>query len=324
MEKIMRKWTAIFLLAMPLSSLAQLTTGVQGAAGSTVGPGGAIYVTEGGAGRLSRIDPGTGELTPVTADGCLPISILTQLIGFGGAVDVAYVGSNAYVLVTAVGFPLGGAVDGIYRVDGWDDCTVFADIGEFAQNNPPSGFPWELPGGLQYSLEAYMGGFLVTDGHHNRIYRVTFDGEISEFYAFGEDVVPTGLDVHGNTVYLSQAGPTDHLPEDGKVVSLQPGSPTVTELGSGAPLLVDVEFGRGTTLFALSQGVFPAGAPPAAPALPNTGALLRVNGDGSLSAVVSELNQPTSLEIIQNDAYIVTLSGDVLKFEDIAGTPFGN
>lgn len=319
----MKKWIAVILLGMPLASLAQLASGIQGAAGSTVGPAGGLYVTEGAAGRISRIDPDTGTVTPLTADGCLPLSFLTQLIGFGGAVDVAYVGSKAYVLVTAVGVPFGGAIDGIYRVDGWDSCTILANIGEYSANNPPSGFPFGLPNGLQYSLETYRDGFLVTDGHHNRVLHVSFDGEISEFYAFGADVVPTGLEVRGETVYLAEAGPTDHLPEDGKVVTLQPGSTTVTELGSGAPLLVDVEFGRGSTLFALSQGVFPAGAPAAAPALPNTGALLRVNGDGTLSVIVSELNQPTSLEIIQNDAYIVTLSGDVLKFEDIAGPPFG-
>lgn len=52
-------------------------------------------------------------------------------------------------------------------------------------------------------------------------------------------------------------------------------SPAVTELASGASLLVDVEFGRGRTLFALSQGDFPAGNPTGSPALPNTGALVR-------------------------------------------------
>ena len=29
-----------------------------------------------------------------------------------------------------------------------------------------------VPTGVQYALEPYRGGFLVTDGHHNRVLRV--------------------------------------------------------------------------------------------------------------------------------------------------------
>ena len=104
-------------------------------------------------------------------------------------------------------------------------------------------------------MQPYRGGFLVTDGHHNRVLRVTLDGEITELIAFG-NVVPTGLAVSGNTVYMAEAGPVPHLPENGKVVSFGPKSPTATEVASGASLLVDVEFGRGRTLYALSQGVW--------------------------------------------------------------------
>ena len=158
---------------------------------------------------------------------------------------------------------------GIYRVDGPDSFTVVADIGAFSLENPPK-TPFFVPTGVQYALETYRGGFLVTDGHHNRVLRVTLDGEVTELIAFG-NIVPTGLAVSGNTVYMAEAGPVPHLPEDGKVVSFGPKSPTATEVASGASLLVDVEFGRGRTLYALSQGVF-SGGPAGSPALPNTGA----------------------------------------------------
>ena len=85
------------------------------------------------------------------------------------------------------------------------------------------------------------------------MYRVTRDGEVSELIAFG-NIVPTGLETSGNTIYMAEAGPVPHDPADGKVVSFRPKSPTATEVASGAPLLVDVEFGRGRDLFALSQG----------------------------------------------------------------------
>ena len=67
----------------------------------------------------------------------------------------------------------------------------------FALDNPPEP-AFFIPSGVQYAMEPYRGGFLVTDGHHNRVYRVTLDGTVSELIAFG-DIVPTGLAVRGQT-----------------------------------------------------------------------------------------------------------------------------
>jgi hypothetical protein len=302
----------------PKASL--LVTGLEGATGSAIGPGGALYVTEGAAGRISRVDPQTGEKTTFASG--LPKMI--PAVGIGGAIDIAFIGKTAYVLVTLVSPDVGGSdVDGIYRVDGPDSFTVVADIGEFNLANPPTiPFPFFVPTGVQYALQTYLGGLLVTDGHLNRVLRVTRDGEVSVFIAFG-DLVPTGLAVWGNTVYMAEAGPVPHLPENGKVVAFGPKSPAASEVASGAPLLVDVEFGRGRLLYALSQGPGVVGAPPGSPAQPNTGALVKVNADGTLSVVVDGLNLPTSLEFIGNTAYVVTLTGEIWRIDDVSGPPFG-
>jgi hypothetical protein len=87
-------------------------------------------------------------------------------------------------------------------------------------------------------------------------------------------------------------------------------------------LLVDVEFNRGRTLFALSQGVWD-GVQEGSPAEPNTGSLVRVNEDGTFTLITDGLDRPTSLEFIKNTAYIVTLTGEVWTIEDVAGPPFG-
>ena len=294
-----------------------LVTGLEGATGSTIGPGGALYVTEGAAGRISRVDPQTGEITTFASG--LPKSI----IGIGGAIDVAFIGKTAYVLVTLVG-PFFGTSDvvGIYRVDGPDSFTVVADIGAFNEQNPPTGFPFVVPTGLQYALQTYRGGFLVTDGHLNRVLRVTLDGKVSVLIAFG-DIVPTGLAVSGNLVYMAEAGPVPHLPDDGKVVAFGPKSPTATEVASGAPLLVDVEFGRGRRLYALSQGPGVPGADPGSPAQRNSGALVEVNGDGTFTVIMDGLDLPTSLEFIGTTAYVVTLTGEIWKIDDVSGPPYG-
>ena len=296
----------------------RLVTGLQGSIGSTVGPDGALYVTESAVGRITRVDPRTGATTTFASG--LPRTI--PAVGLGGAMDVAFLGRTAYVLVSMVGPDLGGQdVVGIYRVDGPTRVTVVADIGQFALDNPPEP-EFFIPSGVQFAMEPYRGGFLVTDGHHNRVYRVTLDGTVRELIAFG-DIVPTGLAVRGRTIYMAEAGPVPHLPENGKVVKFGPGSTSATQVASGAPLVVDVEFGRGQRLYALSQGHFTPGNPEGSPADPNSGALVRVNRDGTMTRVVANLDRPASLEFIRNTAYVVTLGGDVLKIKNVSGPHHG-
>jgi hypothetical protein len=166
-------------------------------------------------------------------------------------------------------------------------------------------------------MEPYKDGFLVTDGHHNRVLRVRLNGEVSELIAF-ENIVPTGLALSGNKVYMAQAGPVPHLPEAGKVVSFEAKRPTAVDVASGAPLLVDVEFGSGRTLYALSQGYF-SGGDPGSPAAPDTGSLVKVNKDGTFTPIIEGLDRPTSLEFIGNTAYVVTLDGEIWKIVGIEG-----
>jgi sugar lactone lactonase YvrE len=285
-----------------------LVSGLAGASGSTVGPDGALYVTEGATGTITRVHPRSGATTTLATG--LPPSI----VGIGGAIDLAFIGRTAYVLVTLVGSDVGGnSVVGIYRVDGHHSFSVIADIGAWSIANPPS-TPFDLPTGVQYAIDAYGGDLLVTDGHHNRVLRVTLDGQISEFAVFG-NIAPTGLAVAGTLVLMGQAGPVPHLPEDGKVLALSAKLKTGLELASGGPLLVDVEFGCGGRIYALAQGQFPEGNPPGSPALPNTGSLVEMDTEGRLSKLLGEVNLPTSLELIGDTAYIVSLSGDIWRVD---------
>jgi hypothetical protein len=299
-----------------------LVGGLAGGSGSTIGPGGALYVPEPGAGRISRVDPLTGDRETFASG--LPQAIIPLGPGLflGGVMDVAFIGSTAYALVTLVSPDVGGSdIDGIYRIDGPDSFTVVADIGEFASSHPPD-TDYSVPTGVQYAMEPYRGGFLVTDGHHNRVYRVTLDGRVREMIAF-DNIVPTGLAVSGNRVYMAEAGPVPHMPEDGHVVVFGPQSSTARDVASGAPLLVDVEFGRGHLLYALSQGPGIPGVPAGGPAEPDTGSLVQVSRDGTLPVIVDGLDRPTSLEFIGNTAYVVTLPGDVWRIDGVSPPPYG-
>jgi hypothetical protein len=299
----------------PAPAAGLLASGFAGGAGSTVGPGGALYVTEPAAGRIARVDPKTGAVTTYASG--LPAS----LIGIGGVMDIAFIGSTAYALVTLVGADVGGSdVVGIYRVDGPSSFTVIADVGTYAMNNPPP-TTFFVPSGVQYAMETYRGGLLVTDGHHNRVLHVRLDGEISDFMVV-ENTVPTGLALSGSMVYMAEAGPTPHAPEDGRIVSFGPKSSAPNVVASGARLLVDVELGRGQTLYALAQGIWD-GVAEGSPALPFTGSLVRAGTDGMLHVVIDGLNQPTSLEIIGTTAYIMTLGGELWQIDNIGQPPFG-
>ena len=319
----------IGLLAACLTPVAnaQLVSGLEGSFGSTIGPDGGLYVTERMAGRVSHIDPMTGDVATF-AEG-LPIPAWD--IGANGAVDIAFVDGVAYVLVAVVGpalddifGPGAGGTDasGIYRVDGPGTVTLVADLGQWSADHPPStGF--FLTHGVQYAMDAFRGGLLVTDGHHNRVLWVSQDGDIMEFATFG-NIVPTGLEVFGKTVFMAEAGPAPHLPDDGRIVAIDAKSGEVAIVAKGAPLAVDVEFGPGRTMYVLAQGDWSGMfGGDGSPADPGTGSLHRVESDGSLNEVASNLNLPTSMEFIGNTVYIVTLTGQVWAIDEPAGPPFG-
>ncbi|WP_213814850.1 ScyD/ScyE family protein [Glaciihabitans sp. dw_435] len=288
-----------------------LTTGLQGATGGTIGPDGALYVTEAITGSITRVDTTTGEKTTFTTG--LP----TRVADIAGAIDVAFVGKAAYALVSVVGPDAGGtAVDGIYRVDDPDSATLVADLGEWSRTHPPA-TDFFLDRGVQFAFQPVRGGFLVTDGHHNRVLHVTRSGVISELIAFG-NTVPTGLDVRNGTVYLAEAGPVPHAPADGKVIAFAAKHPSSARtVAAGYSLLVDVEFGPGG-LYALSQGDSPGEVPAGSPALPTSGELLKVTHNGTFSVVASGLNLPTSVDFVRDTAYIVTLGGEVVKVTHVS------
>jgi len=220
-----------------------------------------------------------------------------------------FLGGTAYALVTLVGADVGDTdVVGVYRIDGPAATTPVADIGAFSLANPPD-TDFFVPTGVQYAMETCRGDLLVTDGHHNRILRVTTGGEITEVATLG-NVVPTGLETQGRTVWFTEAGPVPHLPDTGKVLRLDVQTGQTHDVAAGGRLLVDVELG-GHRLYALAQGVFTPGNPEGFPADPDTGQLLRATRGGGFQVVAEGLDQPTSVDIVRGTAYVVTLDGEV-------------
>jgi hypothetical protein len=292
-----------------------LTSGLQGSIGSTIGPDGALYVPEGQIGQVTRIDPRTG------AKSAYATGLPTPMFPIGGVMDIAFVGRTAYVLVTNVGDDIPGdtsnEVDGIYRIDDSDSFTVIADVGDWSkQNPPPPDIEFFLARGVHYAMEPTRGGFLVTDGHHNRVVKASMNGDVRLVKQFG-NTVPTGLATIGGWVFMAEAGPVPHGPSTGKVVAFGLANPRPRVVASGASLLTDVEVGP-CGLYAVSQGDSPGDVEPGSPALPDSGELLKVNRDGSFTTVTEGLDLPTSVSFRHDTAYVVTLNGEVWKIRDVS------
>lgn len=292
--------------------------------GSTVGPDGALYVTDSTRGRVRRIDPRRGTVTTY-ADG-LPLQ-MEGVIG-GGVADIAFLDRTAYVLVNGVsefwtdlvGSSNAPAAEGVYRLDrvgrGTTRATLVADLYSWSEAHPPANAEWFVPGGYTYAMQPYRGGFLVTDAHHNRVLRVRLGGRITVFKDFAANVVPTGLERVGRRTLVGMAGPVPHTRRTGKVVALRRVDGRVKQLAAGAPLLVDVEVGPGGRLYAVAQGDWPYEGEEGKegfPAAPDTGHLMVAGKDGRFRSLVSGLDRPTSFEIIGRTAYVMTISGTVVR-----------
>ena len=325
---------AVFTLAVPAPSDAgsdaqpikidPLARGLAGSIGGTVGPDDALYVPQFALGEITRVDPEAGALQPFASG--LPLPAIPGV--YGGVFDVGFHGGQAYALVTLSDAPqflndLGIAdtgANGLYRIDGPTHWTLIADLGEFARQNPPTGFDYFLPEGVQFALEPVSGGFLVTDGHHNRVLFVTLAGGVSIVRQFG-NVVPAGIDAVGGEVLIARSGAISGsagaFRAIGDIATLDG-----EEVAAGISMAVDVQAGPGNSLYALSQGEWDANLGPdaaGAPALPGTGRLLRVDGDGSSVSLVDGIDLPTSLHFIGGTAYVVTLAGDVWKVRGVSG-----
>jgi hypothetical protein len=289
--------------------------------GSTIGPDGALYVTHGIDGTLLRIHPRTGAAT-VVGSGLPP-----RVIDIGAAMDVSFLGGRAYVLVSVAGADVGGdpeTVTGIYRLRRDGTFSVFANLGRWSTNHPPKDPDWFVPSGVQYSMEVWRRGFLVTDAHLGRVIRVDRRGRISERVAFPTDAVPLGLEVADGRVYVSTAGPIPHVPADSHVGVVRRDGSVRTVAGWGADytgnrgLLVDVEQGRRDRLYGLLQGYWnlePTPENEGFPAAPRTGEIVLVRPDGTFTTVVRRLDRPTSLELVGHTAFVVTVTGNVLRID---------
>lgn len=311
-----------------------LADGLVGSIGATIGPDGALYVAESGlggdettevegpdgsfgypgmGGMVTRVDPETGEKT-VVADGMPSLGFAPNEPGTG-IIDVAFIGDDMYVLLTG-SLPFAGLDEypnGVYLVED-DGLTLVGDIGAFAMANEP--IFGEAPDGNPFAMLASDDGLYVTDGNHNRIYFVALDGEVTEVAGYG-NIVPTGLGMNDGTLYMTEIGVYPHTPEDGKVSTVDTETGETEVITSGYAYLIDIAWDEDGTAYVLSMGN-EVDETVQAPAFPFTGKLLRLEEDNTLTVLVDGFNLVTSLDISDGDAFIVGLTGEAWKVEDVS------
>lgn len=281
-----------------------LAGGLLGSVGAAIGPDGALYVAEGAVGQIRRVSLANGSPSVFAAN--LPI----QVIPLGGVIGVAFHGQTAYALVTLV-HPFGAGVDGIYRIEADGSYTIIADLGAFSvANPPPPGFDYFVDSGLHFAIEAVDDGFLVSDGHLNRVLHVTLAGAIRVVEQFG-NVAPAGLIEQDNVIYMAEVGPVPHDAGDGRIEAFSWFEPRL--VAAGMPMIVDVAMGDQGRLFALSQGDF-AGGNPGDPAAPDTGRLLEVRPDGTFRVLAEGIDRPSAVNVHGPHAIVVTLTGEVWRY----------
>ena len=284
--------------------------------GSAIGPDKALYVSDGPGGRVLRVNPKTGATTTYASG--LPPTIPD--VGIGGAIDVAFVGDTAYVLVTLVGPAFGqpDVVNGIYRIEKDGSATAIADLGAWSIAHPPATdffmperrpvrvaeVPWRVAG---HRRSPQPCAARLPARPYPRVGRVRKhrphgprDPRPHDRHGRGRPHSASPRERQGHPLHAQVTRHADRLrsePDRRRRVRPPPGAvrPLARRLGS-AP---DPE----------NEGK---------PAAPDTGRLLRVKRDGSFAPVVEGLDRPTSLEFIDDTAFVVTLTGKVLRIDGVS------
>lgn len=341
-------------LAQPQGEV--VAEGLNGPMGVLVEDDGTIWVVDSGTGGdevREMFTPQTGEVgevrfgetarvVRVTDDGQEVVATLPSMqagMETTGGARLAMVGDRVFV-TSGVWVEFGGpeAMEGmgtVVELTGGEKREV-ADTWAFERENNPDGFILESH---PYDIaEGPDGALLVADAGANTLLRVDPDsGEVTELTTFAgvesplpnpargdameSDPVPTGIALGADgEMYVSLLPGFPFLPGSAKVVRVA-GDGTVEDHATGLSMLTDLTAGPDGALYAIRLANWTEQGP-----TPASGALIRVNDDGSHEEVLSGLMFPSSVAFdADGNAYLTvnTLAppgaGQVLRFAGIAG-----
>jgi hypothetical protein len=315
------------------SDFTVVTTGLDNPRGLTFGPDGQLYVAQGGPATntlstvgqceqaagvgpytggynssIVRIDPRTGATTTVVSG--LPSSQTNPDSGslVSGVSDVQFIGHTLYGMEAGAGCSHGlmGTDNTIFRVNPDGSTTTIADLSAFLKANPvrnPDPDDFE-PDGTWYDMVAVHGALYATEPNHQEVDRITPDGRIKRVIDMSvpfpgnvpgngtptQWVGPTGIAYRGN-FYLGTLGQFPVRPGTQSIYKIRPGGHLKTA-ASGLTAVLAVAFDSRGRMYALETDTVP-GFP--GPAAAGSGAVVRINRDGTLSTIASGLTFPSAM-----------------------------
>src|SRR5207237_3578323 len=210
----------------------------------------------------------------------------------------------------------------IFRVNSDGTRTNVADLSAFVKAHPvanPDAGDFE-PDGTWYSIVEVHDVLYATEPNHQEVDRITRNGQITRvidlstlFVPPGNWQGPTSIVYHNGNFYFGVLGTFPVRPGTEHIYQLTL-SGHVSVVASGLTAVLGIAFDARGRLYALETDTvagFPG--PPAA----NSGQVVRVNSNGTLTTIASGLNFPTAMSFdpdadelyVSNNAFDVPVPG---------------
>jgi len=299
-------------------------TGFSNPRGLAFGPDGSLFVAEGGIGgttstdgqceqvvppigpytsgmtaRISKIAP-DGSVTTVAEN--LPSSQTSAESGglTSGVADVAFLNGDLNAVLAGAGCSHGVAnqPNAVLKVGTDGKTTQIADVSAYVAANPvakPSPGDFE-PDETTYSLIESNGELYIVNPNHGELDKVDpATGTITriiDFSATYGHIVPTVVAVGSDgNFYVSNLSVFPVTPGNASIYKVTPAG-DVSVFVKGLTAVLGLEFGPDGQLYALEMSGAASGQLPFAP---DTGRVVRIEADGSLTPIATGLNLPTGM-----------------------------
>jgi hypothetical protein len=250
--------------------------------------------TGGRTSRISRIDA-NGRRTTVV--GGLPSDKTGPGVGsdVSGVADVIFVNGKLFALIAGGGCSHGvpGFPNSVVRVKG-QRARVVANLSRFLHRHPPA-VPNKAdfePDGTWYSITRNDGRLFTIDPNRGQLVRINArSGRVRQVVDLSRllgHIVPTAIVFHRGALFVSNLTPGPFPAGGAKLWRISPRG-HVRLVATGLTTVLGLRFHRGK-LYALetSGGGDTFGAP-------NSGRVVRVGRNGSLTTVVDGLDTPTAM-----------------------------
>lgn len=185
-----------------------------------------------------------------------------------------------------------------------------SDVGAFNDANPPPPSNGDaVPMGNPYDLVAMDGKLYITDGNYNRVITATVDGGLEMLVQWEDSPVTVGAAAgpDGN-LYVAQFAPAPYTPGTGVIDMVSADGEVTPAVVANLTTPIDVAFAPDGTMYVLQFAAEYSAAE--LRYFPFGGEVQRVNDDGTVTPVVTNLVYPTSMTFGPDGALYVANYGN--------------